>query len=144
MKNSHSEIISKLPEDKLYFLCLVGTLMASIAHVDNHLDPAEKKALKVCLSEQFSLKGKELALLFEVVEEQGRKDFDFHEVISEINQLTSYNDRLHFMECLFAVAAADGEISHDEAEEIRKVTKAMRISHDIFIKAKVRAKKAIK
>ena len=48
------------------------------------------------------------------------------------------------MECLFAVAAADGEISHDEAEEIRKVTKAMRISHDIFIKAKVRAKKAIK
>jgi uncharacterized tellurite resistance protein B-like protein len=48
------------------------------------------------------------------------------------------------MECLFAVAAADGEISHDEAEEIRKVTKAMRISNDIFIKAKVRAKKAIK
>ena len=144
LKTSNSGVISKLPEDKLYFLCLVGTLMASIAHVDNHLDPEEKKALKVCLSEQFSLKGKELALLFEVVEEQGRKDFDFHEVISEINQLTSYNDRLHFMECLFAVAAADGEISHDEAEEIRKVTKAMRISHDIFIKAKVRAKKAIK
>ena len=85
-----------------------------------------------------------MALLFEVVEEQGRKDFDFHEVTSEINRLTSYNDRLHFMECLFSVAAADGEISHDEAEEIRKITKAMRISHDIFIKAKVRTRKANK
>ena len=62
--------------------------MASIAHVDNHLDPAEKKTLKACLAEQFSLKGKELTLLFEVVEEQGRTDFDFHELVSEINQLT--------------------------------------------------------
>jgi len=144
LKNSHSEIISKLPEDKLYFLCLVGTLMASIAHVDNHLDPAEKKALKACLSEQFSLKGEELTLLYEVVEEQGRKDFDFHELISEINQLTTYNDRLHFMSSLFAVAAADGEIAHDEAEEIRRITKAMRIPHNVFIEAKVRARKVIK
>jgi len=144
LKNSHSGIISKISEDKLYFLCLVGTLMASIAHVDNHLDPAEKKALKACLSEQFSLKGKELTLLFEVVEEQGRKDFDFYELVSEINQLTTYNDRLHFMDGLFAVAAADGEIAHDEAEEIRRITKAMRIPHNVFIEAKVRARKGIK
>ena len=144
LKNSNSGFISELPEDKLYFLCLVGTLMASIAHVDNHLDPLEKKALKSCLSDQFSIKGKELALLFEVVEEQGRKDFDFHEVVSEINQLTTYNDRLNFMEGLFAVAAADGEIAHDEAEEIRRITKAMRIPHNVFIEAKVRARKAIK
>ncbi|MBC8284584.1 MAG: TerB family tellurite resistance protein [Nitrospinae bacterium] len=144
LKSSSLGVVSKLPEDKLYFLCLVGSLMASIAHVDNHFDPAEKKALKACLSEQFSLKGKELTLLFEVVEEQGRKDFDFHEVTTEINRLTSYNDRLNFMECLFAVAAADGEIAHDEAEEVRRITKAMRIPHDVFIQAKVRARKAIK
>jgi len=144
LKKSHSGVISKLPEDKLYFLCLLGTLMASIAHVDNHLDPSEKKALKAYLSEQFSLKGKELALFFEIVEEQGRKDFDFHEVTSEINRLTSYNDRLNFMQCLFVVAAADGEITHDEAEEIRKITKALRISHSVFIESKVLAKKTIK
>ena len=144
LKSSHSGVISKLPEDKLYFLCLVGTLMSSIAHVDNNFDPREKKALKAYLSEQFSLKGKELALVFEVVEEQGRNDFDFHEVISEVNRLSSYNDRLHFMECLFVVAAADGGIAHDEAEEIRRITKAMRISHNVFIESKVRAKKALK
>ena len=73
LKSSHSGVASRLPEDKLYFLCLVGTLLASIAHVDNHLDPSEKKALKACLAKQFELKGNELAMLFEVVEEQGRK-----------------------------------------------------------------------
>ncbi|MBT5472271.1 MAG: hypothetical protein HOK41_16830 [Nitrospina sp.] len=144
LKSAHSGVVSQLPEDRLYFLCMVGTLMASIAHVDNEFDPAEKKALKKCLAEQFSLKGKELTLLLEVVEEQGKSDFDFHEVVTEINRLTSYNDRLHLMECLFAVAAADGNIAHDEAEEIRRITKAMRISHSIFIEAKVRAGKSIK
>ncbi len=143
LKSSHSGVASQLPEDKLYFLCLVGTLMASIAHVDNHLDPAEKKALKACLAEQFELKGKELTLLFDVVEEQGRKDFDFHEVVTEINRLTSYNERLQFMECLFAVAAADGDMAHEETEEIRRITKAMRIPHNIFIEAKVSARKAL-
>ena len=144
LKSSHSGVASRLPEDKLYFLCLVGTLLASIAHVDNHLDPSEKKALKACLAKQFELKGNELAMLFEVVEEQGRKGFDFHEVITEINRLTSYNDRLQLMDCLFAIAAADGEMAHDETEEIRRITKALRIPHNIFIQAKVRARKGLK
>ena len=117
--------------------------MASIAHVDNRLDPEEKKALKTCLATQFELKGKELILLFEVVEEQGRKDFDFHEVLAEINRLTSYNDRLQFMECLFAVATADGDLAYEETEEIRRITKAMRIPHNTFIQAKVRARKIL-
>ena len=82
-------------------------------------------------------------MLFEVVEEQGRKDFDFHEVLTEINRLTSYNDRLRFMECLFAVATADGDLAHEETEEIRRITKAMRIPHNIFIQAKVRARKVL-
>ncbi|MEK9627707.1 MAG: TerB family tellurite resistance protein [Nitrospinota bacterium] len=143
LKSSHAGVVSKLPEDKLYFICLLGTLMASIAHVDNHLDPAEKKALKKCLADQFELKGKELALLLEVVEEQGKQDFDFHEVVTEINRLTSYNDRLQFMECLFVVACADGDLAHDETEEIRRITKAMRISHGTFIQSKVRARKTL-
>ena len=144
LKRSDSGIASQLPEGKLYFLCLVGTLLASIAHVDNHLDPTEKKALKACLAKQFELKGKELSMLFEVVEEQGREGFDFHEVVTEINRLTSYNDRLRFMDCLFAVAAADGEMAYEETEEIRRITKAMRIPHNIFIQSKVRTRKTLK
>ena len=144
LESSHSGIESQIPEEKLYFLCLVGTLLASIAHVDNHLDPSEKKVLKAYLARQFELKGKELTMLFEVVEEKGRKGFDFHEVVTEINRLTSYNDRLRFMDCLFAIAAADGEMGHEETEEIRRITKAMRIPHNIFIQAKVRSRKGLK
>jgi len=139
LKSSHSQVSTNLPEERLYFICLVGTLMAAIAHVDNHFDPAEKKALKRCLTDQFSLKGKELTLLFEVVEEQARQGFDFHEVVTELNRIASYNDRTRLMECLFEIAIADGEMAHGEAEEIRRITKALRIPHKIFIEYKVRA-----
>jgi len=114
-------------------------VMATIAHVDDHFDPAEKKALKRCLADQFSLKGKELTLLFEVVEEQARQGFDFHEVATELNRVVSYNDRIHLMGCLFEISIADGEMSHEEAEEIRRITKALRIPHKTFIEYKVRA-----
>ena len=139
LKSSHSKIPTNLPEEKLYFICLVGTLMATIAHVDDHFDAAEKKALKRCLIDQFALKGKELTLLFDVVEEQARQGFDFYEVAKELNRVASFNDRIHLMECLFEVSIADGEMAHDEAEEIRRITKALRIPHKTFIERKVRA-----
>ena len=139
LKSSHSKISTNLPEERLYFICLVGTLMAAIAHVDDHFDPTEKKALNRCLTDQFSLKGKELTLLFEVVEEQAGQGFDFYEVVSELNRVSSHNDRIHLMECLFEVAIADGEMVHGEAEEIRRITKALRIPHKTFIEYKVRA-----
>jgi uncharacterized tellurite resistance protein B-like protein len=139
LKSTHSNITASLPEEKLYFICLAGTVMATIAHVDDHFDPAEKKALKRCLADQFSLKGKELTLLFEVVEEQARQGFDFHEVATELNRVVSYNDRIHLMGCLFEISIADGEMSHEEAEEIRRITKALRIPHKTFIEYKVRA-----
>ncbi len=139
LKSAHSKIPTNLPDEQLYFICLVGTLMAAVAHVDDHFDPAEKKALKRCLTSQFSLKGKELTLLFEVVEEQARQGFDFHEVAAELNRVASYNDRIHLMECLFEISTADGEMVHEEAEEVRRITKALRIPHKTFIEYKVRA-----
>ena len=139
LKSAHSKIPTNLSEENLYFICLVGTLMAAIAHVDDHFDPAEKKALKRCLIDQFDLKGKELTLLFDVVEEQARRGFDLYEVTTELNRVASFNDRVNLMECLFNVAIADGEMVHEEMEEIRRITKALRIPHKTFIEYKVQA-----
>jgi uncharacterized tellurite resistance protein B-like protein len=139
LKSPHTKIFTNLNNEKLYFICLLGTLMAAVAHVDDHFDPSEKKALKRCLTEQFSLERKELTLLFEVVEEQARQGFDFYEVTSELNRIVSYNDRVRLMECLFEISIADGKMSHEEAEEVRRITKAIRIPHKKFIEHKVRA-----
>ena len=127
-----------LDDDQLYFICLFGTLLASVAHVDDHFDAREKKALKQRLDNRFSFNKNELSLLFEIIEEQARQGIDRHDVVTEFNRMVSYNDRLNTVDCFFAIAAADGDISHDEMEEIRDITKSMRIPHKAFITSKLK------
>lgn len=133
-----------LPEDRIYDICLLGTLLASVAHVDGHFDEAEKKDLKKILAGRFGFHGAESDTLFEVVEEQERQGFDFHEVITQFNQRFSFNERLQLIDCFFAIATADGNISFEESEQIRKITKAMHIPHQYFKEAKIKALDSLK
>ena len=147
----HIEILAQqsgkkiaLDEDQLYFLCLLGTLLASVAEVDEKFEESEKKALKKVLAERFEFNNQEWRLLFEVLETQAKQGFDFDEVIREFNRLTTYNDRLHFVDCFFAIGAADGDLSYEETEEIRRITKAMRVPHKYFIERKMKTLEALR
>ena len=57
---------------------------------------------------------------------------------TECNRLVSHNDRLKLMESLFEVVIADGSMDHTEIEELRRITKALRIPHKDFIDRKIR------
>lgn len=144
LKSKKEGTTISMDDGQLYFLCLIGTLLASVAEVDEHFDETEKKALKMALSERFEFSPKEWKILFEVLEGQAKEGFDFDEVIREFNRLTTYNDRLHFVDCFFAIGAADGNLSHEEVEEIRRITKAMRIPHKFFIERKMVALNALR
>jgi len=128
-----------LGDDRLYRLCLFGTLLSSVAHVDDHFDDREEEILREILARQFSFSADELEILFQVVKEQSRQGFDFYEVVTEFNRLVPYADRVKLMDCFFAVAVADGELSHEEGEEVRRITKAMLIPHNLFIESKKKA-----
>ena len=138
IKTKRQGIKMTLPDDTLYFICLFGALMATVANIDGHFDESEKKVLKKALSDQFDFKNKELKISFEVISELTSHGFDFHEVITELNNLTTYNEKISMIDCLLAIGGADGELSHDEAEEIRRISKAMRIPHKVFIGSKMR------
>jgi uncharacterized tellurite resistance protein B-like protein len=133
-----------LPEEEMYHLCLLGALLASVAHEGDGLDEQERGKLEAILSERFAYTGKTLALLLDVVEEQVRQGFDFHEVMTQVNQTLTYNERRALLDCFFAMAVADGEISHQESEEIRRITKAMHIPHQEFKAAKIAALEKIR
>ncbi len=144
LKSNRSGQDVTLSEDTLYSICLFGTLLASVAEADGSFDDSERQALKTVLTERFGYDEEQLAILFEVVEEQAKRGFDFHEVVTELNKQVSYNDRVKLMRCFFAIATADGDISHEESEQIRRITKAMHIPHQLFKEAKVKALEPLK
>ena len=79
-----------------------------------------------------------MKILFEVISELVNQGFDFHEVTTELNNLTTYNEKVNITDCMLAIGGADGELSHDEVEEIRRISKAMRIPHKVFIESKMK------
>ena len=133
-----------LSDEEVYHICLLGTLLASVAEVDEVFEDAEGEALKKVLEEFFTFPQEELEILFDVIVEQARHGFDFHEVITETNQIIPYNERVMLIDCFFAIASADGKISLAESDQIRKITKAMHIPHQEYKESKIRALEEMK
>jgi uncharacterized tellurite resistance protein B-like protein len=63
---------------------------------------------------------------------------DRYRLARRFADVCGYQERVEFLDVLFAIAAADGEASYDEIEEIRAIAEALKISHQDFIEAKLK------
>jgi len=127
-----------LPEDRVYLACLFGVLLGAVAFTDENFSAEEKNALREVLQAHYSFSGQELGIILDVLQEQAARGFDFYEVVTEFNRLVSYPERMKLMDCFFEISAADGDLGYEEVEEIRRITKAMRIPHKEFIDCKMK------
>jgi uncharacterized tellurite resistance protein B-like protein len=54
-------------------------------------------------------------------------------VSREFNKIATRQQKLALLDCLFAVSAAEGLISHDEDNEIRRISRELILEHRDFI-----------
>jgi len=62
---------------------------------------------------------------------------DFFRLSREFFEATTREERLSFVEALFQIGYSDGDLSHEENEEIRRVARGLKLSHREFINAKI-------
>jgi uncharacterized tellurite resistance protein B-like protein len=126
-----------LPEEDLWKLSLAGGLMARIAYVDRKVSEQEREEMREVLQKEWNLGEKEAELVVEVAVSEVCKDMDYYRLSREFFDVTNEDERERFLKILFATAAADGPASHEEMEEIRTVSKVLKLSHKQFIDAKL-------
>jgi uncharacterized tellurite resistance protein B-like protein len=63
-----------------------------------------------------------------------------HVYLRLINETCEKTQKLHFIETLFAVAAADETVSAEEDATIWNIAKSLRLSHREFIQARIKYK----
>ena len=51
---------------------------------------------------------------------------------------TTEEERVHFMDALFAMVDGDGYVSYEEIEEIPTIATALKLTHKQFIDAKLK------
>jgi uncharacterized tellurite resistance protein B-like protein len=134
------EDIFKLPEAEIRKLSLAGGLLARVAHVDQGIAKAERQVIADALQVTWGLSQQAALLVTNVAASEIPKSLDDFRLRREFFSATTPKERREFLEALFTVAAADGELSNEEVEEIRSIAHALKLTHREFIRAKVRSK----
>ncbi len=118
-------------------LCLAAGLMARVAGVDREVSPQETETMIRVLQEKWKLSDRQAMLVTDISHHRVFKGLDEVRLTKGFNEHTTIPERREFLACLFAVANASEQTSHDEIEEVRSLAKGMELNHQDFIDAKL-------
>ena len=127
-----------LPEDELRKLSLAGALMAQVAQVDREVEQDEFDQMIEALQTGWAITPEAATFVAEIATSEIDPSEDHFRLVSEFANSTTLDERAGFLEVLFAVAKADGEISFAETEEIRSIANTLLLPHKQFIEAKLK------
>ncbi len=127
-----------IPERELRRLSLAGGLMARVAYVDHEVQEDEFDSMVSAIQNNWELGDVEAALVAESAVSTITKGLDYYRLSRRFFESTTEDERVHFMDALFAVADADGRVSYEEIEEIRTIATVLKLTHKQFINAKLK------
>jgi uncharacterized tellurite resistance protein B-like protein len=127
-----------IPEADLRKLSLAGGLMARVAHVDREVTEDEFDRMVHALQAGWDITPEAAAFVAEVAVSEASTELDFFRLTRQFFISTTEDERVRFLDVLFAVADADGRVSYDEIEEIRRIARSLNLTHKQFIGAKLK------
>ena len=133
-----AENVPDLPESELRKLSLAGALMARVAHVDREVTEGELGAMVDALQRHWQVTEEEANIVAEVAISVVGANMDFYRSAREFFSATDAQERVRFLDVLFAVADGDGKVSTPETEFIRSIANNLKLTHRQFIDAKIK------
>lgn len=125
-------------EDVLRTLSLAGGMMAQIAQVNPEISDAEVDTMVDALRTYWHLTSDQAGFVAEVAISETASLLDRYRLAREFASVCTPQERLEFLDVLFAVAVADGRATYQEIEEIRSIARSLKLSHEQFIAAKLK------
>jgi uncharacterized tellurite resistance protein B-like protein len=129
---------SEISQESLRKLSLAGGLMARVAFVDRQVTSAERELILHALQENWGLSSLEAQVVAEAALSEISKGMDYFRLTRQFFEVTTEEERLGFLDVLFAVTASDGGATFDEIEEIRSIANGLKLTHQQFIAAKLK------
>lgn len=129
------QTLGSMEPDQARYLAAFAYILSRIAHVDQRVSDNETAAIERVIAEEGLLPGEHARLVVEIAKAQsvlfgGVEDFL---VTREFARQASHEQKLALLHCLFTVSAADGHIPVAEDNEIRRISRELRIEHADYI-----------
>jgi tellurite resistance protein len=115
--------LERLDSDKAKFLAAFAYVLARVANADLEIDKAETAEMERALRALSELSEAEAALAVEIAKSQARLlgGTENYVVTREFKSISTREQRAALLQCLYAVAAADGTISGEETSELQAI-----------------------
>jgi len=130
--------LSRLEPDRARYIALFAYVLGRVANADLEMTEVETRAMEREVRALGGLDEAEAVLVVEIAKAQHRLfgATDSYSITREFARTASSEEKTRLLECLFAVSAADHDVSGTEENEIRRIVKELDLSHDDFIAAR--------
>ena len=121
--------LDRLEPAQARYIAAFAFVLSRLAAADHEVSPHEAQAMERLVCEKGDLPADQAALIVEMATHQQRLfgATDDFLVSRELQRSTTYEQRIHLVECLFAIAAIDARIRVEEADEISRIARELRI-----------------
>ncbi|MFK5914448.1 MAG: TerB family tellurite resistance protein [Woeseiaceae bacterium] len=121
-----------------------AALMIEIMKQDGETKNEEVDAVKQALQTKFELTKIEIDELFTLASEEAKQSVDLYQFTSLIREHFSTEKKIKTIEYLWTVAYADNHLDSHEEHLIRRIADLLYVTHQDFIKAKLKVQENLK
>ncbi len=124
--------LERLPQERARHLAAFAYVLARVANSDLRISETETDAMLALVREHAGLSEEEAALAVEIAKSQTRLlgGTENYVVTREFREISSREESVKLMHCLYAVAGADGTIASAESAEIAKIADELGLLHE--------------
>lgn len=120
-------------------LTLSAAFLAHVGYVNDEFLPQEGEYLRNVLCKVWGVSAPMAEAITSVAMETAAKGLDLYRLMEETKATMSLRERKNLLQGLFALIRAEGQMSNEEIEAIRKIAYGLGFSHREFINAKLKA-----
>jgi uncharacterized tellurite resistance protein B-like protein len=134
--------LDQLPEEQARYIAAFAYLLSRAARADLDVTPDETRVMERIVMQESGLP-EELALLVVQMAKTQNQLLGATEnylVAREFERIATREQKLALLECLFAVTAADDDITGVEDSAVKQISEELKLSHADYINARSRFK----
>ena len=130
--------LDALPDDQALHLATFAYVLGRVAHADSHFSEAETEKMQDIVQVLGHIPESQAVLLVEIAKHQVRLfgGTDNVAVSQRFRQLSTPEQRIELLECVFAVSAADDSITVVEEGQARQISSELGLTHKEFVQAR--------
>jgi uncharacterized tellurite resistance protein B-like protein len=134
------EALDRMEPESARYLAAFAYILSRVARADLKVTPDETRAMERIVAEHGALPEDQALIVVQMAKHQNLL-FGATEnflVTREFNRISSQEQKMALLDCLFGVAAAEKSVSLVEDNEIRKVARELGLTHQDFIAVRSR------